>query len=323
LEAAIEQIDNAYSNFFNGKAGFPKFVSKYTTRGNSYTTKFSNNNIEFLLNENDVPCIKLPKVGKVPFVLPKGMTIEDICPIGTHITRATVRHIGKRYFVSVAFETVIDEIIPVREFSPAEVFGCDVGLKHFCHYGSLDDKYVVDNPRYIKLHERRLRRLQKSLSRKVYDVKTHTGSKNYYKAKERLRREHEKIRNQRRDFHHKLSREIADSCKVFVCEDLNIRGMMKNRHLSNAIASVGWYQFLTYVKYKLERKGGIFIKADRWFASSQTCSACGYRNPDVKDLSVRSWVCPECGTVHDRDDNAVDNLIAYAIDNWQELKALA
>lgn len=323
LESAIEQVDDAYSNFFERKTGFPKFASKYTVRGNSYTTKFTNNNIRFLLNDRGIPCIRLPKIGMVPFVFPKNTRFRDICPAGTHITKATVRRIGKKYFVSVSFETVIDEIVPIKDFSPGEVFGCDVGLKHFCCYGTLEEKHTVENPRWIRRHERRLRRLQKALSRKMYDSSTHIGSKNYYKAKERVRREHEKIRNQRRDFQHKLSRKIADSCKVFVCEDLNIRGMMKNRRLSKSIASVGWGRFLTYVRYKLEHKGGLFVKADKWFASSQTCSACGYKNPKVKDLKVRSWVCPECGAIHDRDDNAVNNLIRYAVNNLRKKKVSA
>ena len=147
----------------------------------------------------------------------------------------------------------------------------------------------------------------------MYDRKSRTGSKNYYKALAKVHKEHTKTRNQRKDFHHKLSRKIADSCKVFVCEDLNIKGMMANRHMSKSIASVGWGQFLSFVKYKLERKGGYFIKVDRWFSSSQLCHSCWYKNATVKDLLVRSWACPQCGTYHNRDDNAVDNLINEGI----------
>ena len=98
---------------------------------------------------------------------------------------------------------------------------------------------------------------------------------------------------------------------------------MKNRHLSKAIASVGWGQFITYLSYKLERKGGRLIRVGRFFPSSQCCHVCGYKNTDVKDLSVRKWKCPVCGTFHDRDDNAVDNMILEGIRIFLEERAAA
>lgn len=132
----------------------------------------------------------------------------------------------------------------------------DMGLKNFAVIGDKESFLKIRNPRWIRVHERRLRRFQKALSRKQYDCKTHTGSKNWYKAKKKVAKERRKTANQRKDFQHKLSRCIADSCKIFVCEDLNIKGMMKNRHLSKTVASVGWYGFFQKVKYKLERTGG-------------------------------------------------------------------
>ena len=99
--------------------------------------------------------------------------------------------------------------------------------------------------------------------------------------------------------------------------------MMKNRHLSKAIASVGWGQFITYLSYKLERKGGLLIRVNRFFPSSQNCHVCGYKNADVKDLSVRKWKCPVCGTFHDRDDNAVDNMILEGVRIFMEERAAA
>ena len=182
-----------------------------------------------------------------------------------------------------------------------------MGLARFCTYGNGGQEYErIDNPRWITMHEKRLRRFQKALSRKQYDQKEHQGSSNWIKAKNRVAREQRKIANQRKDFAHKLSRKIADSCDVFVCEDLSIRGMIKNRHLSKQISSVGWGQFLTFVKYKVERNGGIFLKVDRFFPSSKLCS-CGYKNDDLKP-GDRYWTCPKCHKLHDRDDNAVDNL---------------
>lgn len=320
-DAALDDADAAYKNFFEGKTGFPKFVSKNRPNGNSYTTRYTNNNIRIFKGKDSLPYIKLPKAGAVRFILPKGMSIEYLTRPGLHILKATVKKTGERYTISVGFETLVDKIVPVKDISVREVIGIDVGLKDFCHYGTTDEKVSVQNPRWIKLHERRLRRLQRSLSRKRYDRKTHKGSKNYYKALEKVRREQKKTADQRKDFQHKLSRKIADSCIIAVCEDLNIKGMMKNRHLSKAIASAGWGQFLTFLSYKLERKGGKLIKVGRFFPSSQNCHICGHKNTDVKDLSVRKWICPICGALHDRDDNAVNNLIKEGIRIFEEGQA--
>lgn len=136
---------------------------------------------------------------------------------------------------------------------------------------------------------------------------THTGSRNWGKARLKVVKEQRKIADQRKDFHHKLSRAIADNCTLLSVKTCS-QDMMKNRHLAKAIASVGWSQFLTMVKYKMERAGKYFRKVSRWYPSSQTCGCCGYKNADVKDLAVRKWVCPKCGTLHDRDINAQQNI---------------
>lgn len=287
LELALISVENAYRNFFSGRTSFPKFVPKYKPNGNRYSTQYTNGNLELTLNRDGLPCIKLPKVGLVRTVLPKGKTLAGLCPSGT----------------------VIDEIHPSEEVSISEILSADMGLKDFAVLGDDKEFLKIRNPRWIRVHEKRLRRFQKALSRKQYDRKTHTGSKNWYKAKEKVAKEQRRTADQRKDFQHKLSRCIADSCKVFVCEDLNIKGMLKNRRLAKAVASAGWYSFFQKVKYKLERGGGRFLQVSRWFPSSQACSCCGYRNTDVKKLSVREWVCPKCGSYHDRDGNAQQTIL--------------
>lgn len=319
LESAIEHVDAAYQNFFSRKSGFPKKASRFKPNGNRYTTKQTNNNLSLVLDKDGLPCIKLPKVGKIRIVLPAGKTFQDLCPSGTSIKKATVSRRGDRYEVSLGMETVIDHIHPVEEVSVSEILSADMGLKDFAVLGDNESFLKIRNPRWIKVHERRLRRFQKALSRKQYDCKTHTGSKNWYKAKKKVAKEQRKTANQRKDFQHKLSRCIADSCRVFVCEDLNIKGMMKNRHMSKAVASVGWYGFFQKVKYKLERTGGRFLQVSRWFPSSQTCSCCGYKNTDVRSLTVREWTCPECGSYHDRDGNAQQMILKEGIRLLEEM----
>ena len=192
------------------------------------------------------------------------------------------------------------------EVNKTDIFACDMGIRNFGIYGNYDFTKEVNNPRFIKIHEKRLRRLQQSLSRKKL------RSKNWYKAKLKIAKEQRKIKNQRKDFHHKLSRTIVNNCKVFICEDLNIKGMLKNRKLAKQITSVGWGQFLNYVKYKIEREGGLFIKVDRYFASSKLCHECSYKKEDL-ELTDRRWICPKCGTTHDRDENAKFNLLNKGI----------
>jgi putative transposase len=251
---------------------------------------------------DNLPYIKIPKVGKVRFILPFGQTINSILPNNTRITSATIRRFNGEYTISLQLERIVDKPEQLVEINKTDVWASDMGIKDFAIYGNYGFTKKEPNPRFIKLHEKRLRRLQKSLSRKKL------RSKNWVKAKAKVAKEQRKIKNQRKDFHHKLSRKIVDNCNVFICEDLNIQGMVKNHKLAKSIVSVGWGQFLNFVKYKLERKGGLFIKVNRFYASSKLCNKCGYKKEDLT-LKDRQWVCPECGTDHDRDENSKFNLI--------------
>ena len=307
-ENACRNVDDAYNRFFKGLSGFPKYVSRTKPNGNSFTTNFTNNNIELKMIDG-IPYVKLPKVGCVRFILPKGKILTDIQPHGVSIKAATVsRELNGSYRIALRMESVIDKPVFLTVINAREIISVDLGLKEFGVFGNLEEPIPVPNPRWIQVHTKRLRRFQQSLSRKQYDHKTHTGSKNWEKARAKVAKEQRKIADQRRDFHHKLSRAITDNCVAFICEDLAVKNMMKNRHLSKSIASVGWSQFLTMVQYKMERAGKYFRKISRWYPSSQTCGCCGYKNTDVKDLSIRKWICPKCGTWHDRDINAQQNI---------------
>ena len=307
-ENACRNVDDAYNRFFKGLSGFPKYASRTKPNGNSFTTNFTNNNIELKMTDG-IPYVKLPKIGNVRFILPKGKTLNDIQPHGVSIKAATVsKEPDGSYRIALRMESVIDKPVFPTVINAREIISVDLGLKEFGVFGNLEESIPVPNPRWIKIHAKRLRRFQQSISRKQYDHKTHTGSKNWEKARAKVAKEQRKIADKRRVFHHKLSRAITDNCVAFICEDLAVKNMMKNRHLSKSITSVGWSQFLTMVQYKMERAGKYFRKISRWYPSSQTCGCCGYKNTDVKDLSVRKWKCPKCGTWHDRDVNAQQNI---------------
>ena len=307
-ENACRNVDDAYNRFFKGLSGFPKYASRTKPNGNSFTTNFTNNNIELKMTDG-IPYVKLPKIGNVRFILPKGKTLADIQPQGVSIKAATVsKEPDGSYRIALRMESVIDKPIFPTVINARDIISVDLGLKEFGVFGNLEESIPVPNPRWIQVHAKRLRRFQQSLSRKQYDHKTHTGSKNWEKTRAKVAKEQRRIADQRRDFHHKLSRTITDNCVAFICEDLAVKNMMKNRHLSKSIVSVGWSQFLTMLQYKMERAGKYFRKISRWYPSSQTCGCCGYKNTDVKDLSVRKWKYPKCGTWHDRDVNAQQNI---------------
>ena len=252
-ENACRNVDDAYNRFFKGLSGFPKYASRTKPNGNSFTTNFTNNNIELKMIDG-IPHVKLPKLGNIRFILPKGKVLADIQPHGVSIRAATVsRESDGSYRISLRMESVIDKPVFPTFINAREIISVDLGLKEFGVFGNLEESIPVPNPRWIQVHTKRLRRFQQSLSRKQYDRKTHTGSKNWEKARTKVTKEQRKIADQRMDFHHKLSRAITDNCAAFICEDLAVKNMMQNRHLSKSIASVGWSQFLTMIQYKMER----------------------------------------------------------------------
>ena len=288
LANAQINLEKAYKNFFRDKSvGFPKFKSKKNNH-RSYTT---NNQKGTVAIENGY--IKLPKLKSVVKIkqhrlfdgLIKSCTISQT-PSG-------------KYFVSVLVECDIGQM-PRLETK----VGIDVGLKTFA---VLSNGKKIANPKHLGRSEKRLAKLQKDLSRKVRD------SKNRAKARLKVARLHEKISNQRLDFLHKTSFETIRDNQAIVLEDLKVKNMVKNHKLAKAISEVSWGLFRTMIEYKAKWYGREIIIAPSNYASSQLCSDCGNKSSQTKDLSCRTYVCPECGLKIDRDYNASLNLLKLAV----------
>ena len=280
------QVQTAYKNFFRDKSiGFPKFRSKKSSH-KSYTTNCINGNIAVVGN-----CLKLPKTGLVRVKFHR--QIPD-----THRIKSVTfsQDPSGKYYVSVLTEYEAD--IPERTLDTNKALGLDYSSPHFY----VDSQGVVaDMPHFYRQAEQRLAREQHKLSKMV------KGSSNYKKQRQRVALAHEKVRNQRKDWQHKRSCELADKWDIICVEDINYKGMSGSLRLGKATQDNGFGQFRTFLEYKLSEQGKKLITIDKWFPSSKLCHNCGYVNNDLT-LSDRVWLCPSCGETIQRDENAAINI---------------
>lgn len=286
LQAKIADLDRAYRNFFEGRAKLPTFKSRRDVQTIRYPQDCR---FDTTGDASTATRTYLPKVGWVKTVFHRPF---EGTPKNVTVTKTK----SGRYFMSVLCEVEVEDPNP----NTLPGVGVDLGLKHFA---VLSTEEKVDNPRHLRRAEERLKRLQRQHSRKK------KGSNNQEKARVKLARAYEKVADQRRDFHHKLSRRLVAEHGLVKLENLNVCGMVKNHSLAKSISDAGWGAFGRMVEYKGEWYGTSVERIDRFYPSSKGCSECGLINEKL-ELHHRFWTCEGCGTEHDRDINASKCILA-------------
>ena len=283
-QMAIIQLGQAFQNFFAGRARYPQFRKKGVHH------RFTLTNDQF---EIDASRIRIPNLGWV--------RMRETLRFAGKIMSATVSRVADGWFVGITVDTLDSSHLPRAENQGA--VGVDLGVSALA---TLSTGETIPGPKPHKALLGRLRRLSRSLSRKV------KGSANRRKAKAKLAKLHARIAAIRSDALHKLTTDLTRRFHTIGVEDLNVRGMAKNRRLARSIADMGWFELRRQLEYKAAMRGGQVVVADRFFASSKTCSDCGHKLEELP-LSLREWTCPECGAIHDRDVNAALNLKNMAV----------
>ena len=286
----------AFNNFFNSikkktkqEAKFPKFHKK--GRKDTFRIASTKTSKGYDIRIEDVEHIKIPKLGLIKF-----RNYNKIDWSKVHIYNITIKKTPtNKYFASLCIETEEPEYIEPK----FDACGFDLGLKDFAIF---DSGEVIENPRYFRTSQDKLAKEQRKLSHCT------KGSKNHKKQKLKVAIVHEKIKNQRKDFQHKISRRIINENQVIVSEDLNVKGMLKNHKLAKSIQDASFSSFCNIIAYKALEQHRQYVKIGTFYPSSKLCHCCGFKYKGLK-LDERFWTCPECGTYLDRDENAAINIL--------------
>ncbi len=285
IQQALRHLDRAFVNFFEGRAEYPTFKKKQHEQSATYASN------AFKWDGKTLTLAKMDESLDIHWHRPLP---KDVKPSSVTISKDC----ANRYFVSILVEEDIKPLPVVNH-----MVGLDLGIKSMV---ALSTGETVGNPRYFAKDEKKLAKAQRRHAKKK------KGSKNRHKARLKVAKIHARIADRRRDYQHKLSTRIVHENQVVCVESLAVKNLVKNHSLAKEISDVGWGEFVRQLEYKAAWYGRTVIKIDRWYPSSKTCHACMHVL-DSLSLDIREWVCPECGTVHDRDTNAAINILAEGL----------
>ena len=285
VQQSLRNLEKAFKNFFEGRAKYPTFKKKQHAQSATYASNaFTWDGTALTLAKMDAPL---------------AIHLHQALPKNVKPSSVTVSKDGaNRYFVSFLVEEDTHPLPVVNT-----IVGLDLGLTSMV---ILSTGEAVGNPRFFRKDEKKLAKAQRRHAKKK------KGSKNRNKARLKVARVHARIKDCRRDYQHKLSTRIVRENQVICLESLAVKNMVKNHCLAKSISDVGWGEFVRQLDYKSEWYGRTLVKIDRWYPSSKTCHSCKYVLEEL-DLEVRSWVCPECHVVHDRDTNTALNILAEGL----------
>ena len=308
LRCSLFNLDDAFKRWYKGQGEYPKFKGKYNPkrsyRTNCISSTYKDKTYQSIEVDLKRHIIKLPKLKEVSI---KGY--RDLEYLPGRIINATIEQASTlKYYVSV----LVEEDDVYTKLKPRKIIGIDLGIKDIV---ITSDNEKIGNPRLIEKYEKRIKRCARELSRRV------KGSNNYNKTKKKLAVLHQKLKNARRHFIHQITKKLVIENDIIVTESLKLKDMIEEKRLSKQLTNVSLGDFCRVLEYKAKIYGKKYIKIDSYYPSSQECSRCGYKNEKVKDLSVRSWICPECGSYHDRDYNASYNIMFEGLKKYMmELK---
>lgn len=296
LRCAIFNLENAYKNYFSKRSGYPNFKSKFSKqsyRTNCVKSTYKGKEYPNIMINLVEKKIKLPKLGLVSI---RGYRKKE--KIDGRIIHATVtKESTNRYYVSV----VVEEEQQIKEkIVPKTIVGLDLGVKDLV-ITSDGEKY--DNEKIMMKYEKRIKKMQRELSRKK------NGSKNYFKNKEKLARLYSKLRNHRKHYLNKIANEIVNNHDIVVTENLQVKKMTNHNQFAKYILDASFNALSIMLEWKCKIRGKYYYKINPYYPSSQICSVCGYQNEKVKDLEIREYKCPNCQCFHDRDINASMNIM--------------
>ena len=309
LTTTLFNQDNAFKKFFKEKTGYPKYKSK--NKKQSYRTNYIKNTYKGKTYEN----IKLDLINKT-ITLPKLKEVEirgyrNKRKIKGRIINATISKEAGKYYVSVC----VEEEIKVEKITPTTIVGIDLGLKDLVVTSNHEK---IGNPKIIKKYEKKIKGLNKWLSR------CQKGSKNRKKVLKKLQTVYKKLRNARKYLLHSISKKLVQENDIITCETLKIKDMVQNKKLSKSILNASWNELIRQIKYKSKWEGKILYQIDTYYPSSQKCFKCDYKNEAVKDLKIRKWTCPKCQEENDRDINASENIMFEGIKKYmKEIEQMA